>query len=92
MFYKHVVDGHIAYISRDMGNTVITEEEYAQIQGVIDAGHEPAPEGHGVRLRTDLTWETYALPDDPVETEATEEDYQAALCEMGVDLSDEREA
>jgi hypothetical protein len=50
------------------------------------------PQGYAVRLRTDLTWETYALPDDPIEAEATEADYQAALYEMGVDLSDEREA
>ena len=42
-----------------------------------------------MRLRTDLTWETYALPEEPIEEEATEADYQAALAQMGVNLNDE---
>ena len=61
-------DGYIQSISTGSGQTPITEEEYNTIMNVIMT-HAEEP-GKGYRLRTDLTWEEYELPDQEEDQES----------------------
>lgn len=64
----------------------ITEEEYTDILNLIRS-KPTAPDGYGYRLTDDLKWELYELPaEDQEDEEATAEDYQAALAELGVSV------
>lgn len=64
----------------------ITEEEYTDILNMIH-NKPTAPDGYGYRLTDDLKWELYELsPEDHEDEEATAEDYQAALAELGVSV------
>lgn len=87
-FYKIIDNGYIAAIGT-YGNdnvTEITEHEYSEIIAII-AGKPADPEGCTYKLRADnLEWklvELQAVPED-----ASPEDYENALSEMGVDFSD----
>ena len=83
-YFKSVTDGYISTIGTGSHIGNITEEEYNAILEVIH--NKPAPpEGYDYKLREDLTWELYELPiPEPEDEEATEEDYKAALNELGV--------
>ncbi len=61
----------------------ITESEYNAIYNMI-LNKPTAPIGYDYRLTKELEWELYELP--PVEDleEATQEDYIAALEQLGV--------
>ena len=62
----------------------ITAAEYDHIKSII-ANRPTAPDGYGYRLTENLEWELYELPPEEVtDEEATAEDYEAALSEMGV--------
>lgn len=75
------ISGVVSGVDAAISNT--TEEEYRTIKSMLE--HAPdAPEGYYYRLRESLEWELCEIP--VIEEEATEEDYQAALCEMGVSL------
>lgn len=74
--YKTIIDGYIAYIGTS-GGTEITEEEYNAILTIIRNRPTP-PEGKGLRLKADLTWEEYDLP-EPEPEEVTGEDVMEAL-------------
>lgn len=74
--YKTITDGYIAYIGTS-GGTEITEEEYNAILTTIRNRPTP-PEGKGLRLKADLTWEEYDLP-EPEPEEVTGEDVLDAL-------------
>lgn len=64
--------------------TEITAEQYDEILTML-RNRPTAPEGYGYRLTDDLQWELYELPPaEEVEEDATEEDYLAALAELGV--------
>lgn len=63
----------------------ISKEEYGRIKAIID-NRPTAPIGYGYRLTAELEWELYEMPVEEVEEEATAEDYEAALAEMGVTL------
>lgn len=63
----------------------ITEAEYNHIKSIIDS-RPTAPEGFAYRLTESLEWELYELPVVEDDEEATTEDYQAALAEMGVEV------
>lgn len=63
----------------------ITEAEYNRIKSIID-NRPTAPDGFTYRLTTELEWELYEMPVEEVEEEATAEDYQTALAEMGVEV------
>lgn len=64
----------------------ITEEKYEEILNMI-RNKPSAPDGYGYRLTDDLKWELYELPaEDQEDEEATDEDYQAALAELGVSV------
>lgn len=77
--YKTIIDGYIAYIGTS-GGTEITEEEYSTILTTIRNRPTP-PEGKGLRLKADLTWEEYDLP-EPEPEEVTGEDVMEALEEI----------
>lgn len=64
--YKSVSDGYIISVGTGAGNTEITEQEYNQILGVIQNKHA-ATETTDYRLKTDLTWEAYAVEPQPYE-------------------------
>lgn len=65
-YYKTIGNGYILSIGTGNGGTEITEQEYAEILAVI-RNKPTAREGYDYRLKTDLTWEEYALP--PIEPE-----------------------
>lgn len=60
-YYKVVEDGYLIAIGKGAGGIEITEEEYNSLLTHIK-GCPEAPEGHGYRLKEDLTWELYELP------------------------------
>lgn len=63
----------------------IAEAEYNRIKAIID-NRPTAPIGYGYRLTAELEWELYELPIVEETEEATTEDYEAALAEMGVEV------
>lgn len=87
-YYKTIDSGYIISIGTGNGVTEIGETEYSEIFGII-RNKPTAQEGFDYRLKTDLTWEEYAVPPiepEPIAEEATAEDYEAALREVGVDV------
>lgn len=68
-YYRTVEDGCIVSIGVGPGGEQIGAAEYEDIRARIDAAPTP-PEGFGCRLRTDLRWELYPLP-EPEEEEET---------------------
>lgn len=65
-------------------NSIITEAEYIEIKTIIE-NMPTAPSGFGYRLKENLEWELYELPEEPErELEATEQDYIEALEQLGV--------
>ena len=77
-YFILIKDGYIDAIGIG-GGTEITEEKYAQIMEIIR--NKPHKYGYDYRLREDMTWEEYELPEpeedeniDPTEiAEALEE-------------------
>lgn len=64
----------------------ITETQYHLILAMLN-NRPTAPDGYGYRLTVGLEWELYKLPPEEVtDEEATAEDYEAALAEMGVEV------
>lgn len=62
----------------------ITGEKYDEILNMI-RNKPTAPDGYEYRLTNDLEWELYEFPaEEQEDEEATVEDYQAALAELGV--------
>ena len=85
MFAVIKTDGYIhgAVSGRQVSGEVIPEEEYRRIRAVL-LNAPTAPPGYTYRLREDLIWELCELPESPeTDDEATEDDYQNALREMG---------
>lgn len=83
-YFKIVKDGYILAIGVGTTGATIYEDEYNSILAAIQSCPS-APNGYGYRLTADLKWELYELPaEDREEEEATTEDYQAALSELGV--------
>ena len=88
-YYKNIENGILTAIGTGFGGEEITQEEYDHILSVIRSS-PAAQEGHIYRLKEDLTWELAEAPmikED--EEEATEEDYIAALAELGVAVDEE---
>ena len=82
-------NGYIDFIGTDTGGVEISREEYETILGVIENRPE-AETGYTYKLRTDLTWELHEVPPmSEDDAEATEEDYLAALAELGVTVDEE---
>lgn len=86
MYWKQIIDGYITAIGTGKGKVQITQAEYDEILSML-RNRPTAPEGYGCRLTADLVWELYELPPEEVtDEEATAEDYEAALGEMGVEV------
>ena len=65
-YYKTIDSGYIVSIGTGNSGAEITEQEYAEILETI-RNKPTASEGFDYRLKTDLTWEEYAMP--PIEPE-----------------------
>ena len=65
-YYKTVDIDFIVSIGTGSGGEEITEQEYAEILAAI-RNKPTARDGYDHRLKTDLTWEEYAMP--PIEPE-----------------------
>lgn len=80
-------DGYIFSVSssnHSAGENTISEAEYLEIKNIIE-NMPTAPEGYGYRLKENLEWELYELPESPdIPEEATEADYREALERLGV--------
>lgn len=73
MRYYKIIDGeYLKAIGTSNGGIEITEAEYNVILSVIQ--NRPAPElGYGFRLKTDMTYERYEMPEaEPEELTAEE--------------------
>ena len=88
MYYKIADENHIILIGTGNGGIVITKEEYETILSIIK-NRPVAEEGYVYKLRTDLTWELCEVPAVEDDAEATEEDFLAALEELGVSVNEE---
>lgn len=84
-FYKIISGGYIVGIGNGSGFTEISETEYNELLAIIQS-KPTAPTGFGYRLTTSLEWEQYELPPVEVDDTATEQDYLAALADLGVAL------
>ena len=85
-YYKNMDGGYIFAISTGRGDVEISEQEYNDLLSVIRSS-PTAPEGYTYMLRADtLEWELVELPPEPgpVDEDATAEDYESALSELGV--------
>ena len=85
-YYKIVADGYVLQVGSGVFADAITESEYNAILSKINSA-PTAPSGYTYKLRADtLEWELVELPPspDPGEEDATAEDYEAALQELGV--------
>lgn len=86
-FFKHTKDGYILAVGKSTIKSNITEEEYNSIVDVI-RNAPPAQYGKRMRLREDLTWDVFEIPEPTPEEEdtyaPTAEDYETALSELGV--------
>ena len=84
-YYKNLDGDYITGIGTGLGEAEITQEEYENILSVIRNRPTPEP-GYDYRLRTDLTWELVEAPVVDDDADATDEDYIAALAELGVEV------
>lgn len=73
MRYYKIIDGeYLKAIGTGNGGIEITEAEYNRLLSVIQ--NRPEPErGYGYRLKTDLTYERYEMPEAEPEDLTAEE-------------------
>lgn len=87
-YYAIIEEGYIVLVGTGSGGVEIAREEYETILAVVKDC--PAAEaGYCHKLRTDLTWELCLIPDVEDDAETMEEDYIAALSELGVSVDEE---
>lgn len=83
-----ILDGkYIACVlsGQNVRGIAITDEEYEEIQAIASAC-PVAEDGFYYRLTTSMEWELVEMPAEETDPEATEDDYQTALREMGVNV------
>lgn len=93
MHYKQITDGYLWAVGENMGGTEITEAEYNTILETIHNKPIP-PDGYDYRLKADLTWEQYKLPEIEQTESArytesqlqamTNAELQGVLADMGI--------
>lgn len=82
-YFKNIEGDYITSVSTgNAGHMELTQAEYENILSII-RNRPTAEDGYTYKLRTDLTWDLAEEP-IPEDEEATEEDYLAALAELGV--------
>lgn len=69
-YYINKDDEYIYGIGTGESGEEITEEEYNELLTIIR--NRPVREEYGYKLKTDLTWEEYALPPQPDDPDAEE--------------------
>ena len=94
MKYKQIEDNILIAIgeSKSIGNnqTEISETEYNNILSIIRSKPEDTENTIYLLNADTIQYEPYPRPEEPViEPEASVEDYQAALTERGVNVSEE---
>lgn len=94
MKYKQIEDNILTTIgeSKTIGETQIeiSEEEYNNILSIIQSKPEDTESIVYMLNAETMQYEPYPRPEEPViEPEATIEDYQSALSELGVNVSEE---
>lgn len=72
-YYKIIKEGYIPMIGIGYGGTEISAEEYASLEEIIRTRPEPSA-GYDYRLKEDLTWEEYALPEPDPDPEITDDE------------------
>ena len=86
-YFKRTEEGYITLVGKGEDAEEISREEYETILAVIHDRPTAQP-GYTYKLRTDLTWELCEIPSIPEgDMDATEEDYLAALAELGVTVN-----
>ena len=60
-YYKTIDNNSIISIGTGNSGSEITESEYSEILATI-RNKPPSRDGYDYRLKTDLTWEEYAVP------------------------------
>ena len=89
MFQKNIENGYIISLVKGVTNGNITEDEYNTILEVIRNKPTP-PQGYDYKLKENLEWELYELPvPEPEDEDATEDDFKAALNQLGVSMDEE---
>lgn len=66
-YYKIVSDDYLTAIGTGPGGMELTEAQYNEILAIIRS--HPQEEGKGYRLRADLSWEEYDLPQEDADEE-----------------------
>lgn len=84
-YYKIVSNGYIISVGTGNAGEEITAQEYSEIIGAIKSA-PTVPEGYTYMLTESLEWKFVEVETPDVSEEATEEDYQIALAEMGVQV------
>lgn len=84
-YYKIISNGYVLVIGTGAAGEEITKNEYDEMMSVID-NRPAAPDGYAYRLTEKLEWELAKTETPDIGEEATAEDYQAALAEMGVQI------
>ena len=91
MYYKNIFDGYLESVSTGNGTNLITEAEYNEILAIAQTA-PTAPDGYVYKLKADtFEWiliETPPMPEP--EDDATEDDYQRALKQMGVNFNEDQ--
>jgi hypothetical protein len=82
-YYKILDNNYILAIGTGLGGIEIIETEYNHILSLLH-NIPIAPSGYAYRLTEELEWELYEAPIIEEEELATEEDYIAALEQLGV--------
>ena len=83
-YYKITSNGYLHSIGTGgVSGEEITQQEYERIENVI-RNASTAPDGHAYVITESLEWEIYQVETPDISEEATTEDYQIALAEMGV--------
>ena len=81
-YYKILQDGYIISIGKGSGGEDLTESEYTQILNSI-RNKPTSPDGHGYRLKSDLTWERLELPVAPEDADPDLTDSEALAIILG---------
>ena len=77
-FYKLIENGYILGIGTGGGGTEITAAEYDEIMTAIQT-RPTETEETGYRLKTNLTWESYAKPAPDPDPDAEDSDILEAI-------------
>ena len=84
---KFVLNGYVIAVGEGLVGEQISDADYSALIAIIQSKPTP-PTGYEYKLRADtLEWELVEAPEEEIiDGEATVEDYESALTEVGVNL------